>query len=291
MEMSWRRSAPRLCAFVCGVLLLPSVARAQDEKGGDKCMTFDEQTSVDNVNTIPQLKFNTMQQARNRLLQSLGVEVRGTTELLRGGTRDSSYTVMTQGISQETTGWVTSDTVLDWRTTDAGRTFTMKYHGCARTTVGKRDPAFFAEVALDKDPATYLDNGPGRRDSIVVFAKVSQPAFLTVFFRTGDTLTVLYPSTAVGAPERTQLGTNGELRVPPAGNRLRTALTGGNRKTIDWIVVVATKQDVALSIGSDASEAVTLKKMTWHEYLAWLNRIPLEERFVVEKPFSIERTR
>jgi hypothetical protein len=276
---------------VCCLLPLPAVALAQDEKEKDKCMTFDEQAAVDNVNTIPQLRFNTMQQARNRLLQSLGVEVRGTTEVLRGGTRDSSYTVMTQGISQETTGWVTSDTVLDWRTLDGGRTYTMKYRGCARTSVGKRDPSFFAEVTLDKDPASYVDNGPGRRDSLVVFTRVSQPAYLTVFFRTGDTLTVLYPSVAVGAPERTQLGTGGELRVPPSGNRFRTALTGGSRKTIDWIVVVATKQDVSLGVGADASEAVTLRKMSWREYVAWLNRIPLEERFVVEKPFSIERTR
>ncbi|MEX2154632.1 MAG: hypothetical protein WD825_14920 [Gemmatimonadaceae bacterium] len=290
MEMSLRCSLTRLSTLVC-LVMLPAIAVAQDEKAKDQCMTLDEQASVDNVNTIPQLKFNAMQSARNRLLQSLGVEVRGTTEILRGGTRDSSYTVMTMGISQETTGWITQDTILDWRTLDGGRTYTMKYHGCARTSVGKRDPSFFAEVTLDKDPATYVDNGPGRRDSIVVFAKVSQPAFLSVFFRTGDTLTVLYPSTAVGAPERVHLGTGGELRVPPPGNRLRTSLTGGNKKTIDWIVVVATKQDVPLSIGADASDAVTLKKLTWREYLAWLNRIPLEERFVVEKPFSIERTR
>jgi hypothetical protein len=254
-------------------------------------MALDEQVSVDAVNTIPQLRFNAMQQARNRLLQSLGVEVRGTTEVLRGGTRDSSYTVMTQGISQETTGWITKDTVLDWRTTDAGRTYTMKYRGCARTTVGKRDPSFFADVTLDKDPATYVDNGPGRRDSIVVFARVSQPAFLTVFQRSGDTLTILYPSVAIGAAERLHLGTNKELRVPPAGNRLRTVLTGTSRKTIDWIVVVATKQDVPLSLGDASENATSLRRITWHEYLAWLNRIPLEERFVVEKTFSIEKTR
>ena len=265
------------------------LAAAQDP--GDKCMTFDELVSVDNVHTIPQLQFNAKQSARNRLLQSLGVEVRGTTEVLRGGTRDSSYTVVTQGISQETTGWITRDSVLSWRATDGGRTYTMKYEGCARTTVGKRDPAFFAEVLLDKDPPAYVDNGPGQRDSIVVTARVSQPAFLTVFFRTGDTLTLLYPSTAVGAPERVHLGTGGELRVPPSGNRFRTVLTGGSRKTIDWIVVVATKQDIPLGIGEDAADALTLRRMSWLEYLRWLNRIPLEDRFVVEKPFSIERTR
>lgn len=273
----------------CGALLPAGVDAQRDV--GDRCMTLEEHITVDNVSTLPQLRFNTMQQARNRLLQSLGVEVRGTTEVLRGGTRDSSYTVVTQGISQETTGWITSDTVLDWRTTDAGRTYTMKYRGCARTSVGKRDPAFFAEITLDKDPPTYLDNGPGRRDTIVVFAKVSLPAFLTVFFRTGDTLTILYPSTAVGAPERKHLGTGEELRVPPPGNRFRTTLTGGSRRTTDWIVVVATKQDVPLSIGTDPSDAMRLRQIPWREYLVWLNRIPLEERFVVEKPFSIERTR
>jgi hypothetical protein len=279
---------PRLLAALCGCLVLPTSAGAQES--ADKCMSLDEQISVDGVNTIPQLRFNALQQARNRLLQSLGVEVRGTTEVLRGGTRDSAYVVMTQGISQETSGWITSDTILDWRMTPGGSVYSMKYRGCARTTVGRRDPAFFAEVTLDKDPATYVDNGPGRRDSIVVFARVSQPAYLTVFFRTGDTLTVLYPSTAVGAPERQHLSSGSELRVPPAGNRLRTTLTGGSKKTIDWIVVVATKQDVPMSIGTDASD-VTLRRMSWHEYLAWLNRIPLEDRFVVEKPFSIERTR
>jgi hypothetical protein len=218
------------------------------------------------------------------------VEVRGTTEVLRGGTRDSSYTVLTQGISQETTGWITRDTVLDWRTTDGGRTYTLKYRGCARTSVGRRDPAFFADVRLDKDPPSYVDNGPGRRDSIVITTRVSQPAFLTVFFRTGDTLTVLYPSVAVGAPYRHQLVTGSELRVPPAGNRLRTTLTGGVRKTTDWIVVVATRQDIPLGLDA-AGGAVSLEQMTWHEYIGWLNRIPLEDRFVVEKPFSIERTR
>ena len=289
MSNSHRRGVAALCAVMTLATILPPAARAQD--GDDKCMTFDELISVDNVHTIPQLRFNAMQQARNRLLQTLGVEVRGTTEMLRGGTRDSSYVVMTQGISQETTGWVTRDTVLSWRSTDAGKTYTMKYQGCARTTVGKRDPAFFAEVRLDKEPAAYVDNGPGRRDSIVVTAKVSQPAFLTVFFRTGDTLTLLYPSTAVGAPERAHLGTDGELRVPPSGNRFRTVLTGGSKKTIDWIVVVATKQDIPLGLGEDAADALSLRQISWHEYLRWLNRIPLEDRFVVEKPFSIERTR
>jgi len=269
-------------------LCAPVVARAQSD--GEKCSTFEEIVSMDNVSTMTQLKFNALQSARNRLLQTLGVEVRGTTEIQKGGTKDSSYTVMTQGISQETTGWVTGDTVLDWRSNDATRSFTMRYHGCARTTVGKRDPAFFAEVSLDKDPAAYVDNGPDRRDSIVVFAKVSQPAYVSVFFRTGDTLTVLYPSMLVGAPTRIQLGTGGEMRVPPAGNRLRTRLTGNAKKSTDWIVVVATKQDVPFSMDGEP-QGSALRTMSWHEYMQWLNRIPLEERFVVEKPFTIERTR
>ena len=267
--------------------LVPALVLAQSD--GEKCSTFDELVSMDNISTMTQLKFNALQSARNRLLQTLGVEVRGTTEVLHGGTKDSSYTVMTQGISQETIGWVTSDTVLDWRSNDATRSFTMKYRGCARTALGKRDPAFFAEVTLDKDPAAYVDNGPDRRDSIVVFAKVSQPAYVSVFFRTGDTLTVLYPSLLVGAPTRVQLGTNGEMRVPPAGNRLRTRLTGNAKRSTDWIVVVATKQDVAFSVEADPQNG--LRTMSWHEYMQWLNRIPLEERFVVEKPFTIERTR
>ena len=273
------------------ILAMPTSAALAQDDGDDKCMTFDEVVSVDAVHTLPQLRFNAMQQARNRLLQTLGVEVRGTTEVIRGGTRDSSYTVMTQGITQETTGWITRDTVLAWRPAADGRTYSMRYQGCARTSVGKRDPSFFAEVTLDKEPAAYVDNGPGRRDSIVVFVKVSQPAYITVFFRTADTLTVLYPSTAVGAPERVHLGTSGELRVPPAGNRFRTVLTGGNRKTSDWIVVVATRQDVPLAVGQDPADALSLRQMTWKEYLQWLNRIPLEDRFVVEKPFTIERTR
>ena len=268
-------------------LSVPALLSAQSE--GEKCSTFDELISMDNISTVTQLKFNALQSARNRLLQTLGVEVRGTTEIQKGGTKDTSYTVMTQGISQETSGWITSDTVLEWRSNDAIRSFTMKYHGCARATTGKRDPTFFAEISLDKDPAAYVDNGPERRDSIVVFAKVSQPAYVSVFFRTGDTLTVLYPSMLVGAPTRVQLGTGGEMRVPPAGNRLRTRLTGNARKSTDWIVVVATKQDVPFSMDGDPQSG--LRTMSWHEYMQWLNRIPLEERFVVEKPFTIERTR
>lgn len=283
------KGATTLSLAVAGLLAIAAPARAQQQD--DKCQTFDELTSVDNSLTIAQLKFNAMQQARNRLLQSLGVEVRGTTEVLRGGNRDSAYTVVTQGISQETTGWITQDTILDWRTTDGGRTYTLKYRGCARTSVGKRDPAFLAEVTLDKDPPAYVDNGPGQRDSIVVGVRVSQPAFISVFFRTADTLTVLYPSVAIGAPNRQQLVTGGELRVPPPGNRLRTTLKAGSRKTQDWIVVVATKQDVPLGLDPVSTESLTLQKLTWHEYLKWLNRIPLEERYVVERPFTIERTR
>src|ERR1051325_10237625 len=136
--------ARSVAGMAMGVALCaPAAAGAQSD--GEKCSTFDEIVSMDNVSTMTQLKFNALQSARNRLLQTLGVVVRGTTEIQKGGTKDSSYTVMTQGISQETTGWVTSDTVLDWRSNDASRSFTMKYHGCARTTVGKRDPAFFAE--------------------------------------------------------------------------------------------------------------------------------------------------
>jgi hypothetical protein len=281
------RSVVRWVAMIVA-LLVPVAVSAQGD--GEKCSTFDELVSMDNVSTVSQLKFNALMSARNRLLQTLGVEVRGTTEVLRGGTRDSSYIVMTQGISQETTGWITSDTVLDWRTDNAARSFTMKYRGCARTSMGKRDPAFFAEVSLDKDPAAYVDNGPDRRDSIVVFTKVSQPAYVSVFFRTGDTLTVLYPSMLVGAPTRTHLGTGGEMRVPPAGNRLRTRLTGNARKSTDWIVVVATKQDVPFSMDGEP-QGSALRTMSWREYMQWLNRIPLEERFVVEKPFTIERTR
>lgn len=266
-----------------------SIAGAQEP--GDRCQAFDEYASLDANLSVAQMKFNTMQQARNRLLQSLGVEVRGTTEILRGGNNDSSYTVMTQGISQETTGWITRDTVIDWRSPDGGKSFVMKYEGCARTSVGKRDPAFFAQVNLDKDPPAYVDNGPGKRDSIVVTTRVSQPAFLTVFFRNADTMTVLYPSVAVGAPYRAQLVTGGELRVPPPGNRLRTTITSGSRKTTQWIVVVASKQDVPLGIAEATTEVVRLQRLTWHEYVKWLNSIPMEDRFVAEIPFSIERTR
>lgn len=277
--------------LAAAVVATSVAARADAQDAGERCQSLEEPMSVDNSLTLAQLRFNAVLQARNRLLQSLGVEVRGTTEMLRGGTRDSSYTVVTQGISQETTGWITRDTVLDWRTTDGGRTYTLKYQGCARTTVGKRDPSFFAEVALNKDPPAYLDNGPGRRDSIVVGIRVSQPAFVTVFFRTADTLTVLYPSVAIGAPSRAQLVSGGELRVPPPGNRLRTTLQSGSRKTLDWIVVVVTRQDIPLDLQPLPPGELTLQKLTWHEYLRWLNRIPLEERFVTERPFTIERTR
>ena len=274
-----------------GIAVLTASTAAFAQDADDRCQTFDEAVSVDQKLSVAELRFGAMQQARNRLLQSLGVEVRGTTEILRGSTGDSTYTVMMQDIKQETTGWITRDTVLEWRSPDAGRSYVMKYHGCARTGVGKRDPAFFASVELDKDPPAYVDNGPGRRDSIVVNVRVSQPAFATVFFRNADTMTVLYPSVAVGAPYRAQLVTNGELRVPPPGNRLRTMITSGSRKSTQWIVVVITKQDVPLGIEPASTEVVALERMTWHEYLKWLNSIPMEDRFVREVQFTIERTR
>jgi hypothetical protein len=60
---------------------------------------------------------------------------------------------------------------------------------------------------------------------------------------------------------------------------------------MDWIVVVATKQEVPLSLQQPASETRELQRLSWHEYARWLNSIPLEDRFVVERPFSIERTK
>lgn len=246
---------------------------------------------ADNTLSLAQLRFNTVQQARSSLLASLGAVMSSTTEVRKNTVGDSTFTVMAQGISQETTGWITRDTVLSWRTSDGGRSYTLQYQGCARTMVGKRDPSFFIEVTLDKDPPAYLDNGPGRRDSIVVITKTSKPAFLTVFFRTADTMTVLYPSTVVGSPFRKELVSGGELRVPPAGNRLRTVLRGGSRRSMDWIVVVATRQEVPLSLAQPSSDAPALQRLTWHEYARWLNQIPLEDRFVVERPFTIERTK
>ena len=278
-----------VAATAAATLLFPVAAAAQDD--GDRCQTLEENVLADNSLSIAQLRFNTVQQARSSLLASLGAVMSSTTEVRKNTVGDSTFTVMAQGISQETTGWITRDTVLSWRTTDGGKTYSLRYQGCARTMVGKRDPSFFAEVTLDKDPPAYLDNGTGQRDSIVITVKTAKPAFLTVFFRTADTMTVLYPSAAVGSPMRKELVSGGELRVPPAGNRLRTVLRGGSRRSLDWIVVVATKQEVPLSLSQSPAEAMTLQRLTWHEYARWLNQIPLEDRFVVERPFSIERTR
>jgi hypothetical protein len=279
------------CTAVRRIALLACIAApaagAQDD--ADRCQTLEE-TVLTNPNlSLAQLRFNTVQQARSSLLASLGAVMSSTTEVRRGTVGDSTFSVMSQGISQETTGWITRDTVTSWRTTDGGRTYTLHYQGCARTMVGKRDPSFFVEVSLDKDPPAYVDNGSGQRDSIVVTVKTSKPAFLTVFFRTADTMTVLYPSAAIGSPFRKELTTGGELRVPPAGNRLRTVLRGGSKRSMDWIVVVATRQEVPLSL--QQSETRSLQTLSWHEYAKWLNQIPLEDRFVVERPFSIERTK
>jgi hypothetical protein len=273
--------------FALLACLTAPAAGAQED--ADRCQTLEETVLSDPRLSIAQLRFNTMQQARSSLIASLGAVMSSTTEVRKGTVGDSSFTVMAQGISQETTGWITRDSVIDWRTTDGGRTYTMNYHGCARTMVGKRDPSFFVEVMLDKDPPAYVDNGDGQRDSIVVTVKTSKPAFLTVFFRTADTMTVLYPSPAIGSPFRKEMTSGGELRVPPAGNRLRTVLRGGSKRSMDWIVVVATKQEVPLSL--QQSEPNSLQRLSWHEYAKWLNQIPLEERFVVERPFSIERTK
>lgn len=279
--------AARRIAVVAG-LAVPATLGAQD--AADRCQTLEEVVLADPSLSLAQLRFNTVQQARSSLIASLGAVMSSTTEVRKGTAGDSTYTVMAQGISQETTGWITRDTVLTWRTTDGGRTYTMQYQGCARTMVGKRDPSFVVEVTLDKDPAAYVDNGQGQRDSIVVTVKTSRPAFLTVFFRTADTMTVLYPSTATGSPFRKELTSGGELRVPPAGNRLRTYLRGGSKRSMDWIVVVATKQEVPLNLQAPA-DMRSLQTMSWHEYARWLNQIPLEDRFVVERPFSIERTK
>jgi len=272
-------------------LALPAASVAAQQDEADRCQTLEETVLADPRLSLAQLRFNTTQQARSSLLASLGAVMSSTTEVRRGTVGDSTFTVMAQGISQETTGWITRDTVLAWRTNDGGKTYTLNYQGCARTMVGKRDPSFFVEVTLDKDPPAYLDNGQGQRDSIVVTVKTSKPAFLTVFFRTADTMTVLYPSAVVGSPFRRELGTGGELRVPPAGNRLRTVLRGGSKRSMDWIVVVATRQEVPLSLQQTASETQSLQRLSWHEYARWLNQIPLEDRFVVERPFSIERTK
>lgn len=285
MSMRGIRLATAAAALLCPL----GGAAAQDE--GDRCQTLEENVMADNTLSLAQLRFNTVQQARSSLLASLGAVMSSTTEVRKNTVGDSTFTVMAQGISQETTGWITRDTVLSWRTSDGGRSYTLQYQGCARTMVGKRDPSFFIEVTLDKDPPAYLDNGPGRRDSIVVITKTSKPAFLTVFFRTADTMTVLYPSTVVGSPFRKELVSGGELRVPPAGNRLRTVLRGGSRRSMDWIVVVATRQEVPLSLAQPSSDAPALQRLTWHEYARWLNQIPLEDRFVVERPFTIERTK
>jgi hypothetical protein len=282
-------AARRLAVVAC--LAVPLAVGAQEPDAADRCQTLEEVVLANPQLSLAQLRFNTMQQARSSLLASLGAVMSSTTEVRKGTVGDSTFTVMAQGISQETTGWITRDTVLAWRTNDGGRTYTMNYQGCARTMVGKRDPSFFVEVTLDKDPAAYVDNGQGQRDSIVITTKTSKPAFLTVFFRTADTMTVLYPSAAIGSPFRKELTTGGELRVPPAGNRLRTVLRGGSKRSIDWIVVVATRQEVPLSLQESASDTRTLQRLSWHEYARWLNQIPLEDRFVVERPFSIERTK
>ena len=272
-------------------LALPAASAGAQEDAGDRCQTLEHVVLADQNLSLAQLRFNSVQQARSSLLASLGVVMSSTTETRASTDGDSSSKVFLQGITGETTGYVTRDTVLSWTTTDGGRTYTMQYQGCARTTVGKRDPSFVVEVRLDKDPAAYVDNGPQRRDSIVITAKTSRPAFLTVFFRTADTMTVIYPSAAIGSPFRKELVSGGELRVPPAGNRLRTVLRGGSKRSHDWIVVVATKQEVPLSLDPPSADAPVLQQLSWLEYARWLNQIPLEDRYVVERPFTIERTR
>ena len=277
----------RCAVAVLGVLFAaPRFATAQNEH----CDTFEQMISEDRTSTVPQLRFSALQEARNRLIASLSVEIRGTTQIDKsnaGGGK--TETRMMQGITQETRGWITSDSILGWKALGDGRTYSLHYHGCARNSVGERDAAFFANVSLNKVPPSYVDNGPRQRDSIVVSVQVTQPAYVTVFHRSEDDLEVLYPSVSLGSRRREQLGSNGQVRVPKA-NRMVASLVDGQRRATDWIVVVITKDDIPLPRPPESVELGELQEFKWVEYGRWLNSIPAQRRYVVELPFSIERT-
>jgi hypothetical protein len=286
LATSLRRFAGWAAVVVAG-LGMPEIAVAQLEN----CVTSTHLVSDDGRRSRDQLRFEALQQARNSLLTTLGVRVGGVTQVTLQGTGTESSTGFSRSIIEETRGYITRDSILSFRTPDGGRSWELRYQGCAKLSEGQPDPSFTARIRLDKNPPAYAVAGSAlaQRDSIVAWISASRAAFFTVFHRSGDTLRLIYPSRAIASPHRTVVLPDQELRVPPAGARLRVRLEDGVAADEGWIIAVATKREIPLPASWDAG-SMAVHALTWHQYGEWLNRIPLDERVTAQHPFTVERT-
>jgi hypothetical protein len=199
---------------------------------------------------------------------------------------------MQQAIVRPPTVVITRDSVLAWTTSDSGRSWTMKYQGCVAPITGRSDPRFIVQARLDRTPPIYswVGSAPAERDSLVITVRATMPAFVTVFERTeDDSVTILYPSAAFAQPSGRLIARDEELRVPPEGARLRVKLSPGARSSRSAIVAIATKRDVPLPAGSSPTGDRGFVRLSWRAYADWLNRIPQDQKAVVEIPFLIRK--
>lgn len=268
----------------------PVVAHAQR----DTCLTMSAGFTADPAKTLGQVRFEALNTQRSRLLATLGTHVSSTNQMITRSVGDSVFRVSLQNIDQNTEGTITQDSVIDWGTTDGGRTWTLKYYGCAAVVPGASDPRFEVKARLDKTPPTYAWAGPSReeRDTIVATVSVSLPSYLTVLSRgEDDSLVVTYPSAAIGQPNRTVLMPVDSMLVPPQGSRVRVIMDPNAQKSHPTMIIIATKRDIPIAPSRPPTNPNGFWKMSWQEYIQWYNKIPLDQKTMVQLPYQIEKVK
>jgi hypothetical protein len=253
------------------------------------CTSRTEHVSGDQRKSLEQIRFDALQQARAGLLREQGVRIESAQQVVQQNTGAETSLGYASSILLSTSGSITRDTVLSFSTNDGGRTWLLEYHGCMVVQEGLSDPQFILRVRLDKNPPTYGFRGPGSRDSIVVWANTSKPAYYTIFQRSGDTLSVLYPSSAIGLPRRRLIPEEDTVRFPPPPAVLRVTLEGNAERATAWMIVVATKEEYPLTM-LPPGYTRSFHRISFQQYMNWLNRIPLEGRAVVEYAYDVVRT-
>lgn len=280
------RSSILLVAASAALIAPPLLAQEKDET---KCGTVESfQTDLESVSRSD-LRDSALVKARGEALKSL-LGLRVTKNDLMD--KAEGQVDFRQVSNQQTNGMIVKDSIVSWKAENSG-TWKMTYYGCARPFHGASS-TLSLDVMLNKEAGVYLDNGVNARDEVYVRARVKGgDGYLYVFFKSGDSVDVVYPNPLFMRGPRVKAPRDTWVVVPDpmSGMAVEVALKKGRRKQTDDIYVVATTDDYPLSTGDGPNNLRQISSMSWLEFNEWLVKIPLEKQVFQMKSYEIRRTK
>lgn len=279
--------------------------RASESAPGSRRTETQHRVLIGRGMSVDDARTEAIAQAQQKAVAAaFGVEVTGVANRVKSETNgdvdDSYVSVVQQNVAGRVTDFqILSEGIESFPAPGGGppqNYYGVKISAEVTPEVGRTDPGFQLSVALNA-PIYYDRGNPYLNDDFVTNVRVSEDAWITIFYVSENQVQVLFPNpyeknprAVAGRPasfpsEQLRNGLGLRARVDPIKN--------GKRTRNDLLIVVATKTRIPFDAGAlqpvtGAGQVATITSNAL-ALNRWLARIPLDQRVVGHAVVEVRR--